>query len=75
MNNLREAFEGEQPQGEDEEISWVIDVANWGTNPTSPAVVVKNAAGTAVTATVMPVNSPSVSGNAIALSPLKLLTA
>jgi hypothetical protein len=74
--NIREVIEGRQYQGVDEIIVYTLDVSAIGSSPTSPVVVVKNVdAGTTVTSTVMPTNSPSVGGNIITLSPLKLLTA
>lgn len=72
----REVVEGTQHQGVDESISYTVDVTAVGSSPTSVSAVVKDTTdGTTVTATVMPVNSPSVAGNVITLSPLKLLTA
>lgn len=75
-DNIREVAEGRQYQGEDESIAYTLDVSAVGSSPSSVSVVVKEAfTGTAVTATVMPTNSPSVNGNVITLSALKLLTA
>lgn len=75
-DNIREVAEGRQYQGEDESISYTLDVSAVGSSPSSVSVVVKEAfTGTAVTATVMPTNSPTVASNIITLSPLKLLTA
>lgn len=75
-DNIREVAEGRQYQGEDESIAYTLDVSAVGSSPSSVSVVVKEAfAGTPVTATVMPTNSPTVNGNVITLSPLKLLTA
>ncbi len=72
----REVAEGKQHQGVDEIISYSLDVSAVGTSPGSPTVVVKDVtAGTTVTSTVMPTNVPTVSGDVITLSPLKLLTA
>ena len=64
-------------QGEDEQIVYTLTTTPWGTTPTSVAVVVKDLtnANLAVTSTVMPTNSPTVNGDVITLSPLKLLTA
>jgi hypothetical protein len=74
--NIREVKEGTKYQGEDESIAYMLDVSAVGDNPTTVSVVVKSmATGLPVTATVMPVNVPTVSGNVITLSPLKLLTA
>jgi hypothetical protein len=72
--NIREVVEGIQYQGADEVIVYTVNMAAIGT-PTSPAVVVKDSTGTAVTATVMPVNSPTVATTIITLSPLRSLTA
>jgi len=73
--NDREVLEGLIYQGEDESISYTLDVSAIG-NPSSPSVVVKDVDGdSVVTATVMPVNSPTVNGATVQLSPLTLLTA
>jgi len=68
-------------QGEDEIISYTLTTTPWGVNPTSVNVIVFDVTGADetsdwlnVTSTVMPVNSPSVVGDVITLSPLKLLT-
>ena len=75
-DNIREVAEGRQYQGEDESIAYTLDVSAVGSSPSSVSVVVKEAfTGEAVTATVMPTNSPTVNGNVITLSALKLLTA
>lgn len=74
MSNIREVVEGQQEQGEDEEIVYTVDTANWGGSPTSPSVVVKDPAGTNVTSTVMPSGSATVNGDVITLPTLKLLT-
>lgn len=74
--NNREVLEGIQQQGVDESIAYTVNVGAIGSGPGSVSVVVKDtAAGTDVTATVMPVNVPTVAGDIITLSPLKLLTA
>lgn len=70
----REVQEGVQYQGEDEVIAYSLDTSATGV-PTSPVVVVKNAAGAVVTGDVMPVNVPSVADSVITLSPLSGLTA
>ena len=73
--NVREVAEGKQYQGEDESIAYTIDVSAIGSAPSSVSAVVKDVTnGTVVTATVMPTNVPTVSGNVITLSPLKQLT-
>lgn len=75
MNNTREVVEGRQWQGVDEIIAYTLDVSAVGSTPSSVSVVVKDVTNsTTVTATVMPVNSPTVNGDVITLSPLKLLT-
>lgn len=68
-------------QGENEIITYYFFSTPWGTSPTNVSVVVFDitdcklkADWVNVTSTVMPVNSPSVVGNKITLSPLKLLT-
>lgn len=75
MADTRSIVEGNLYQGADEQIAYTLDVSDVGSSPTSPAVVVKDmsAGGTDVTSTNMPTNSPTVSGNVITLSILKLL--
>jgi hypothetical protein len=76
MSSVREVVEGAQAQGEDEQVVYTITTTPWGSTPTSPAVVVKrDDTGADVTSTVMPTNSPSILGDVITLSTLKLLTA
>ena len=72
--DIREVVEGTQVQGEDEEIIYTIDTANWGGTPTSVSVEAKDSAGTDVKSTVMPSGSPSVSTDTITLPTLKALT-
>ncbi len=75
-SNSREVLEGVQYQGEDESIAYTVDVSAIGSSPSAVTVVVKDVTNsTVVTSTVMPTNSPSVNGNVISLSALKLLTA
>lgn len=74
MATWREVVEGILYQGVDEEISYTLTTTNWGSDPSSISVVVKERDGTDVTTTVMPTNSPSVAGDVITLSPLKSLT-
>jgi len=74
VSGIREVAEGVQVQGADEKLTYRLTVTNWGTNPTSPTVVVKNEAGTDVTSTVC-TGSASVSGNAITLPAIGSLTA
>lgn len=70
--------EGVKEQTVAEEVAYTLDVSKYpGTgDPSSVAVtVIQVGSGTDVTATVMPTNSPTVSGNVITMSLLKLLTA
>lgn len=71
--NTREVVEGVQIQGEDESIRYSVDWSALGV-PSAPVVVVK-VEGSDVTALVMPVNAPIISGNEVILSPLFGLTA
>jgi hypothetical protein len=76
---IDKAFMGSTTQRPSEEIPYVISTAAFGdSSPTSVTAVAKDitdpAAVTAVTSTVFPVNSPSVSGTNITLSELKALT-
>ena len=50
--SIREVAEGRQVQGVDEKITYTITTTNWASSPTSPAMVVKDAAGTDVSTTV-----------------------
>lgn len=76
MSIRREIVESPLIQGVDEIIAYTLTTTPWGSSPSSVSVVVKDITTTVsdVTNTVMPTNSPSVSGNVITLSPLKLLT-
>lgn len=72
---LLEVAEGIQYQSSSEEISWKITTTEYGSDPSNVSVAVyEEGNSTAVTSTVMPVNSPSVDGDVITLSPLKSLT-
>lgn len=77
--NRREVVEGVQYQGVDEVISYTVDVSALmptpSDAPSAVAVVVKDDHGTAVTATTMPTNAPTVADGVIALSPLRALVA
>ena len=72
----RIVIEGEQWQGEDEQIAYSITTTPWGSSPSNVAVVVKDesAAFADVTSTVMPAGSASVNGDVITLPILKSLT-
>lgn len=65
--------EGVQEQLTNEEIIW--GGIYTGATSVSSATVAVYQDGTDVTVTVMPVNAPTISGNQVNLSPLKLLTA
>jgi hypothetical protein len=70
----REVAEGRQHQGEDEIITYKIDITQWDSSPTTPQVVVKRVSDNAnVTSTVMPTGSASVSGNIITLPAVRNL--
>jgi hypothetical protein len=81
MTIKRQIRESPITQGTSEIITYTLNTTPWGASPTSPAIIIYDitdttdeAQWTNVTGTVMPVNSPSVSGNVITFSPLKLLT-
>lgn len=81
MSNLRE-FRGPDEQGIDEEITYWFSTSPWNPDGLTPSAAsckvytVNQTTGalTDVTATVMPTNSPTISGMLITLSPLKALT-
>ena len=50
--SIREVVEGRQIQGADEAIIYTITTTPWASAPASPAIVVKNVAGTDVSTTV-----------------------
>lgn len=77
----RHVQESPLTQGEDEIINYVLDTTPWGGIPTNVSVVVFDITNADekiewvnVTSTVMPINNPTVSGDDITFSPLKLLT-
>jgi hypothetical protein len=70
-----EVVEGLQEQTSSEEVIYSITTTNFGSSPSSvTAAAYEVGPETDVTTTVFPTNSPSVVGNVITLSPLKLLT-
>ena len=78
---IREVIESPLEQGKDEIISYQLITTAWGGTPTVPVVAIYNVTGGVYTAltilemgVVMPVNTPSIVGDTIFLSPLKLLT-
>ena len=78
MTIQREIVEGTIEQGADEQIIYSLTITPWGSSPTSISCKVYDITEntrTDVTTTVMPTNSPVATGDVIALSPLKLLTA
>jgi len=72
----REVSEGQQVQGEDEEIVYTITTTNWGSSPSSVSMVVKDASNsdTDVTDDVT-TGSISTSGDIITLKTISSLTA
>ncbi len=72
--SIREAIKGVLVQGVDEQIAYQVTTTPWGSSPTNVAVVVKNSAGTDVTATVTS-GTASVMGDVITLPVIKSLTA
>lgn len=75
MSDLRRIIESPVYQGVEEIISYTLDTSPWGSSPGTISVKVYDKADNSdVTGTVMPTNSPSVSGDVITLSPLKSLT-
>lgn len=78
MTVSREVREGKQGQGVAEKISYSITTTPWGSAPTSvvaAAYDVTNSARTNVTTLVYPVNTPTINGDVITLSPLGQLVA
>ena len=72
---ILEVYQGLKYQSTDEELIYTITTTNWASTPTSPSVkVFLEDTLVDVTSTVMPTNSPSVSGDVITLSPLKSLS-
>jgi hypothetical protein len=75
MASKREVVEGYQEQTSTEEIIYSITTTVWASTPASVAAVAyQEGTETVVTTTVFPVNSPTVAGDVITLSPLKSLT-
>lgn len=72
--SIREVAEGLQTQGADEGITYRITTTNWGSSPSNISVVVKDGAGTDVTATVTS-GSASTSGDIVVLPKISGLTA
>jgi len=75
MSTVREVSEGRQVQGVDEEIVYTLTTTNWGSDPSSPSVVVKDlsAASADVTSTVTS-GDASASGDVVTLPTIKSLT-
>lgn len=81
MTIKRQIRESPVTQGTGEIITYTLTTTPWGATPTAVSIIVYDITDTTdeadwvnVTATVMPVNSPSVVGDVITFSPLKLLT-
>jgi len=70
-----QVIEGIQDQSTNEEIAYAITTTPWGGTPSGvSAVCYEIESGQDVTATVFPVNAPSVLGDVITLSKLKSLS-
>jgi hypothetical protein len=75
MNEItRRIQESPLYQGVDEQIAYTLTTTPWGSSPSSVSVVIKNAAGTDVSATCLS-GSASVNGNIITTPVVKSLTA
>jgi hypothetical protein len=75
LSTSLEVSEGLQYQTSTEIIPYSVTTTNWISVPTLPVVACYDETDqTDVTATVFPVNVPTVLGDVITLSPLKLLT-
>lgn len=71
----REVAEGEQVQGIDEQIVYTLTTTNWGSSPSSPAVVAKDLTlGEVDVSTTVLSGTASVAGDVITLPTLKNLT-
>ena len=76
MSDKRQVVEGIQGQGEDEQIYYVLDVSNYGDDPTNVVVVVKDMSdGGKVVTDDVTTGSASVSDNEITLPKIHGLTA
>lgn len=76
MANFRMAIESPKFQGDDESIIYSLTTTPWASGPTTAVVAVEDMSNVNldVTSSVMPVNAPTVVGDVISLSALKLLT-
>lgn len=73
MTVKREVIESPMAQGENEVITYTIDVTPWGNSPTDISVIAYEMDGTDktdVTEDVMPTGGPTVDENIITLPPL-----
>jgi len=76
MTGKREVVEGRQYQGEDEEIVYAITTTNWGSDPDSVSVAVKdNTAGDVDVTSSVTSGSTVTNGDLITLLTIKNLTA
>lgn len=74
MSNVLEVQEGTQYQTSDEQLAYSITTTNYGSSPTSVAIVAYDEhTNTDVTSTVIP-GDESISGDVITLPLLKALT-
>jgi len=73
--NELEVAQGLQQQGTEEELPYIVNVANWTSSTPSAATVVAvdETTGETVTSTVFPTNSPSIATTYITLSLMKSL--
>lgn len=73
--NEHEVLEGILKQSSDEVVSYSVTTTPWGSSPSSVSVkAYDEKTGGDVTTTILPVNTTSVSGDVITLSPLRALT-
>lgn len=73
--SVREVVQSPLEQGADEVIAYQITTTPWGSDPSSPSVVVFDQADDSdVTSTVMPTGSPSAAADVITLPSLTSLT-
>jgi len=76
MTGKREVVQGRQYQGEDEEIIYSIATTNWGSDPASVSVAVKDSTGGEVDVTASVTSGSTVTnGDLITLPAITSLTA
>ena len=74
MPDRREIKESPIFQGEDEIVPYTLTTTPWGSNPTSPILVIKNSAGVDITSTVTS-GTASINDDVITLPFIKSLKA